>query len=173
MSYLTLAELAAGLDTICQSPTDEGGLQMIIRRPRSGEREVLEEATLDLTHGLVGDFWDLFDQPDTQLNIMNARAIALIAGTRERWPLAGDQLYLDLDLSARNLPPGTCFSLGTAIIEVTAVPHTGCAKFKKRFGVDATRFVNSPVGREWNLRGINAKVRQPGVVRVGDVAKKL
>lgn len=173
MPHLTLPELEAGLDEIWLSPTDQGVLEMMVRRPRSGEREVLQEGTLDLDCGLVGDCWNLPDQPDTQLNIMNARAIALIAQTPERWPLAGDQLYLDLDLSARNLPPGTCFSLGTAIIEVTAVPHTGCAKFTERFGSAAARFVNSPLGRQWNLRGINAKVRQAGVIRRGDVAKKL
>lgn len=173
MPHLTLPELEAGLDAIWLSPTDQGVLQMIVRRPRSGEREVLQEGTLDLERGLVGDCWNSPDQPDTQLNIMNARAISLIAQTPERWPLAGDQLYLDLDLSARNLPPGMCFSLGTAIIEVTAVPHTGCAKFTERFGIAAAKFVNSPLGRQWNLRGINAKVRQAGIVRRGDVAKKL
>jgi mannose-6-phosphate isomerase-like protein (cupin superfamily) len=108
-----------------------------------------------------------------QLNLMNVRVIALVAQARERWPLAGDQLYLDLDLSADNLPPGTRLALGAAIIEVTAQPHTGCLKFRARFGPDALQFINSPVGKLLRLRGLNAKVVQPGVIRVGDVARKL
>src|SRR5207247_88617 len=135
----------------------------------------------DLREGLVEDNWrtrgssrtvDGSSHPEMQLNLMNARVIALVAQERERWPLAGDQLYLDLDLSSENLPPGTRLALGSAVIEVTAEPHTGCQKFVARFGREAMQFVNSPVGRQLNLRGINAKVVQPGVIRVGDVARK-
>jgi MOSC domain-containing protein YiiM len=108
-----------------------------------------------------------------QLNIMNARSTALVAQGRDRWPLAGDQLYVDLDLSGRNLPPGTRLALGTAVIEVTAIPHTGCSKFVSRFGAEAMKFVNSPVGRELNLRGICARVVEPGTVRAGDRVTKL
>jgi MOSC domain-containing protein YiiM len=103
-----------------------------------------------------------------QINIMNARATALVAGSKDRWPLAGDQLYVDLDLSGANLPPGTRLAIGSAVLEVTSQPHTGCAKFVARFGLDAMKFVNSPVGRELNLRGINAKVVTAGTIRVGD-----
>jgi hypothetical protein len=179
--HLTRAALEAGLDHIRQSPADGGTLEMIVRRPATGEREVLPLAELDPDHGLIGDNWrargssstpDGSAHPDMQLNIMNARAIALVAGHRDRWPLAGDQLYVDLDLSPANLPPGTRLALGGAVIEVTAVPHTGCAKFIHRFGPDAMKFVNSPVGRSLNLRGINAKVLQPGPVRAGDVIRK-
>ena len=108
-----------------------------------------------------------------QLNLMNARVIALLAQVRERWSLAGDQLYLDLDLSADNLPAGTRLALGSAVILVTAEPHTGCQKFAARFGRDAIQFVNSPLGRQLHLRGVNARVVQPGVIRVGDVVRKL
>jgi MOSC domain-containing protein YiiM len=108
-----------------------------------------------------------------QLNIMNSRAIALIAQDKERWQLAGDQLFIDMDISIENLPPGTKLALGTAIIEVTPVPHTGCKKFVARFGLDAMQFVNSPVGKLLRLRGLNAKVVQPGVIRVGDTIKKI
>jgi hypothetical protein len=179
--HLTTAELEAGLDVIRASPADVGVLEMIVRRPRIGEREILEEGRLDLVEGLVGDTWRIRESadtpdgsphPDMQLNIMNARVIALVAQDRERWQLAGDQLFLDLDLSAANLPPGTRLVLGSAVIEVTAQPHTGCEKFVARFGLDAVRFVNSPVGKQLHLRGVNAKVVRPGVVRVGDVARR-
>jgi MOSC domain-containing protein YiiM len=108
-----------------------------------------------------------------QLNIMNARAIALIAQSKDRWPLAGDQLFIDLDLSADNLPPGTRLALGSAVIEITEQPHTGCGKFSSRFGTDAMKFVNSTVGRQLHLRGVNARVVQSGVIRLGDLATKL
>ena len=104
---------------------------------------------------------------------MSSRAAALVAGDRERWPLAGDQLYVDLDLSDENLPPGTRLALGSAVLEVTDEPHTGCKKFTARFGLDAMVFVNSPVGRALNLRGINARVVESGTVRVGDAVTKL
>ncbi len=104
---------------------------------------------------------------------MNARAASLVAGDPERRALAGDQLYVDLDLSERNVPPGTRLRVGSALLEVTALPHRGCGKFTARFGVDAAKFVNSAVGRELNLRGINARVLEGGTVRVGDLAEKL
>jgi hypothetical protein len=180
--HLTIAELEAGLDVIRQSPKEEGVLEMIVRRPRTGEREVLNEGELDLQEGLVGDNWstrgssrtaDGSSHPDMQLNIMNSRVIALVAQDKERWQLAGDQLFIDLDLSAENLPPGSLLALGTGVIEVTAEPHAGCQKFVERYGVNAMKFVNSVVGRQLNLRGINAKVIQAGVIRIGDRVKKM
>lgn len=179
--HLTTAELEAGLDHIRQSPKDDGIIEVMLRRPDFGVRELLETAELCLVEGLVGDNWrtrgssktpDGAAHPEMQLNLMNARAAALIAQSRDRWPLAGDQLYLDLDLSEDNLPPGTRLALGTAIIEITAIPHLGCQKFMARFGNAALKFVNSDVGRQLHLRGLNAKVVQPGVVRVGDRARK-
>jgi hypothetical protein len=182
MKHLTMDELEAGLDDIRRSPKDEGALELIVRRPSVGERESLTEGELDVAQGLVGDTWstrgsrrskDGLAHPEMQINIMNARVIALVAQERERWHLAGDQLFVDLDLSGENLPPGTRLAVGSAVIEVTPEPHTGCEKFVSRFGVDAMKFVNSPLGRQLNLRGINAKVVRPGVIRVRDVAKKL
>lgn len=179
--HLTTAELEDGLEHIRQSPKDAGVLTLIVRRPRTLEREVLHEAHLDLREGLVGDNWstrgstgtaDGLAHPEMQINIMNARAVALIAVDNERWQLAGDQLFIDLDLSGDNLPPGTQLAIGSVVLEVTAIPHTGCKKFTERFGLEAMKFVNSPVGRQLNLRGINAKVIQAGMIRVGDVAKK-
>ena len=180
VKHLTREELEAGLDMIRQSPKDAGVLELIVRRPRSEEREVLEEGYLDLVEGLVGDSWrsrgstrsaDGSAHPDMQINIMNSRAIALVAQTNDRWHLAGDQLFIDMDLSEANLPPGSRLALGSAVIEVTDQPHTGCKKFVARFGLDAMQFVNSPVGKELHLRGLNARVVQPGIIRVGDVVR--
>lgn len=182
MKYLTTAELEAGLDGIRRSPKDGGVLNLIVRRPEVDEREILEEGELHPHEGLAGDSWktrssrhtpDGSAHPDMQLNIMNSRVIALVAGDKVRWQLAGDQLFIDLDLSADNLPAGSRLALGSAVIEVSPQPHLGCKKFVSRFGLDAMKFVNSPVGRELHLRGINAKVIQAGLIRVGDVAKKI
>jgi len=181
MNHLTREELDAGLDSIRQAPQDEGPLELIVRRPRVDEREALEVAELNTEEGVAGDTWnrrgssrtpDGSPHQDMQINIMGARAIALIAQEKSRWKLAGDQLFLDMDLTTENLPPGTRLEIGSAVIEVTAQPHTGCGKFVERFGVDAMKFVNSPVGRELHLRGINARVVQSGVIRVGDRARK-
>jgi hypothetical protein len=181
MRHLSLEELHAALPLIRQSPRDEGTLDLIVRRPRVDAREVLDVGELDGREGLVGDTWgvrgssrtpDGSPHPDMQLNVINSRLIGLVAQDRARWPLAGDQLYVDLDLSADNLPPGTRLALGTAVIEVTPEPHLGCGKFVARFGVDAMKFVNSTLGRQLRLRGLNAKVVTPGVIRVGDVIRK-
>ena len=180
--HLTMAELEAGLDEIRRSPRDAGELKLIVRRPDVGGREALETGDLDVASGLVGDTWrtrrsrltpDGSPHPDTQLNVMNARVVALLARDERRWSLAGDQLFIDLDLSEANLPAGTRLALGSAVIEVTPQPHTGCGKFTSRFGVDAATFVNSPLGRTLNLRGINAKVIEGGRIKVGDLARKI
>jgi hypothetical protein len=180
--HLTTAQLEAALASLSAAPKDAGRLDMIVRRPAVGEREVLQVGVLDLQQGLVGDTWrmrpssrmpDRSPHPDMQINVMASRVIDLLAGQRDRWALAGDQLFLDMDLSAANLPSGTRLGIGEAVIEVTPQPHTGCGKFVERFGIDAMKFVNSPARRSLNLRGINARVVQPGTVRVGDLARKL
>lgn len=175
----SLSELEAGIDRIIDAPSDSGVLSLIVRRPAEGEREVLEVGELDLAYGLVGDRWGTQARafggpPDVtnQINIMSARAISLIAGDPDRWPLAGDQLYLDFDISEDNLPAGSHLMIGEAIIEVSAIPHTGCQKFSRRFGVDAIRFVNSEAGRKLRLRGFNAHVVSPGTIRRGDPVRK-
>lgn len=179
VEHVSRQHLDAGLEQIRRSPADEGVVELVVRRPRENEREILTEAVLDVEEGLVGDSWRLrggrkdgSPNPDMQLTLMNARCIALIAGERDRWGLAGDQLYVDLDLSVDNLPPGTRLAIGSATLEVTAEPHTGCAKFSSRFGSDALRFVNAPVGRELRLRGVNTKVVAPGTVRPGDAVRR-
>jgi MOSC domain-containing protein YiiM len=111
--------------------------------------------------------------PDAQITVMNARAALLVARDQDRRPLAGDQLYADLDISVANLPPGTRLALGSAVIEVTGKPHLGCAKFLARFGRDALKFVNSRTGRQLRLRGLNARIVVPGTIRPGDVIRKV
>ncbi len=179
---LTLEELQDDLENIKQSPKSDGTVHMIVRRPDSGEREVIDEGQLDLAEGLVGDNWgtrgssrsaDGSAHPDMQLTLMNSRVIDLIAQDEERWQLAGDQFFVDLDLSEGNLPPGTRIAFGTAVIEATDQPHTACKKFVARFGVDALKFLNTAEGKALQLRGINCKVVEPGVIRAGDVARKL
>src|SRR3954451_11280362 len=179
---VTMAELEAGLDEIQRSPANDGVLEMIVRRPSTGVREELGEAELDPAAGLVGDTWaqrgsrrtaDGSAHPDMQINVMNARVAALVAQHRSRWPLAGDQLFVDLDLSEANLPAGTRLAIGSAVIEVTAEAHTGCGKFVERFGVDAAAFVNAARHRDLHLRGVNAKVVQRGTIRGGDRIVKL
>jgi hypothetical protein len=174
--------LDAGIAHLLGSPRDRGTVELVVARPTRGTRAVLEEATLDPAVGLVGDCWlerGSRHTPDgsasrlMQLTLMNARVIDLLAGSRDRWPLAGDQLYVDLELGGEHLPPGTRLAVGTAVVEVTAQPHTGCAKFAERFGIDAARFVNAPTGRAHNFRGINAFVVGRGRVRPGDSVEKV
>jgi MOSC domain-containing protein YiiM len=174
MQYVERQELEDGLAEIRRSPR-EGTVELIIRRPSEEKREVLDQALLDPIEGVVGDRWHAggAGHPDRQLTIMNARAASLMARTRDRWGLAGDQLYVDLDLSGAHLPPGTQLEVGSAVVEVTEEPHLGCGKFSRRFGVDALKFVNSDVGRELNLRGINAKIVTGGSVRTGDPIRRV
>ena len=176
-AHRTTAELEAALHDLRAAPADGGRVELVVRRPTPGERDVLDEGALDVREGLVGDGWavrgsgrtpDGSAHPDMQLNVINARLSALVAIDPARRALAGDQLHVDLDLSEANLPPGTQLALGSAVIEVTDQPHTGCAKFVERFGNDAMRFVNSPTGRQLRLRGLNAKVVVAGTVRPGD-----
>jgi hypothetical protein len=180
--HVTLAELEAALPAVLGAPKHAGTVELIVRRPALGRRDVLETGELELASGLVGDTWNIrtsrrtpngSPHPDTQITVMNSRVAALIAGDKTRWGLAGDQLYVDLDISAANLPPGTRLAIGSAVIEVTGQPHTGCAKFLKRFGVDATKFVNSSQGLAMRLRGINARVSVPGRICTGDRVRKL
>lgn len=180
--HRTPEELHAFLPVLQAAPKDVGTLDLVVRRPAPGEREVLEEGELDLTVGLVGDGWlergssrteDGRAHPDAQLNVMSAPLVGFLAVDPGRRPLAGDQLYLDLDLSHENLPVGSRLTIGDpddrgAVIEVTEPPHTGCTKFVERFGAEAMRFVNGPVGRPLRLRGLNARVVVPGRVRPGD-----
>jgi hypothetical protein len=182
MVHRNAENLEAGLDEILQSPKDAGTVEMIVCRPGVDAREILDEGALDVAQGLIGDNWgargssmtpDGTAHPEMQLTLMNSRVIALVAASREEWPLAGDQFYVDLDLGNDNLPPGALLEIGAAVVEVSSIPHTGCKKFVERFGMAAMKFVNSPRGLEHALRGINAKVVKSGVVRKGDTVKKV
>jgi hypothetical protein len=179
--HRTTADLLAGLPDVERSPVDLGTLELIVRRPAPGQRDVPASAELSVEHGLVGDSWlargsrhteDGAAEPDRQLTIANIRALTLLSDDRDRWPLAGDQLYVDLDLSVDRLPAGTRLHIGAAVVEVTAAPHTGCAKFADRFGMDAARFVNSADGARLRLRGVNARVVLPGTIRCGDEVRR-
>lgn len=177
----TLDQLVSALPAIRQAPSDGGPLRLIVRRPDVGRREIVEEARLDVEQGLVGDSWKTRGSSHTpdgsadrscQITLMNPRVIAAIAGDPRSWPLAGDQLYLDIDLSADNLPPGSRLALGSAILEISSYPHAGCKKFAARFGKDALKFVNTKEGMRQRLRGVNATIIQSGTIRVGDRALK-
>jgi MOSC domain-containing protein YiiM len=178
--HRTPDELLAGVDHVRASPRDAGLLELVVVRPAKYERRVLQTATLDLELGVLGDTWiergssrtvDGGPNPDAQVTVMSSRAVDLVAVTRERWPLAGDQLYVDLDLSTENLPTGTLLEIGEAQLEVTAAPHTGCAQFKERFGVEALRLTATADGRFLRLRGINTRVVRGGDIRRGDTVR--
>ena len=180
--HLSREELEAGLAAAEPSPADGGGIEAIVIRPEHDERQSLQSVEVSLARGMHGDHWEKgcwmtteagLPHPDVQICITNSRVIQLIAGNSARWPLAGDNLFVDLDVTPENLPPGTRLAVGTAVLEITAVPHNGCKKFAERFGRDSVRFVNSPEGKARRLRGIYARVAQDGVVSVGDRLGKI
>ena len=180
--HFSEAELVAGLPQVSLSPADGGTVVQIVVRPDRELRELPQSCTVTPEAGIAADHWSrncshrLPDgrlNPETQLTLMNSRCLALLAGSRERWPLAGDNLLVDLDLSETNLLTGQRLKVGEAILEITAKPHTGCAKFSRRFGADALKFVNSPEGRALRLRGVHAQVVQTGRITVGDRIEKL
>jgi len=173
--HRTLDELRAGLDDVRSAPKDGGSLELIVARPAVDERVELAIAELDVERGLVADRWSRGSKPNpkSQVTVMNVRATRLAAGDRSRWALAGDQLYVDLDLSPDNVPPGTRLEIGSAVLEVSEQPHLGCEKFAARFGMDARVFFNSYEGTALSLRGLNTRVVRGGTVRVGDAVHKL
>jgi MOSC domain-containing protein YiiM len=174
MQARTPAQLEAALDHIRAAPRDAGTIELIVRRPSKGERQLLDEAELDLTLGVVGDRWAGKSAPDleSQVTVIATRAIDAVA-ERGQWSLAGDQFYVDLDLAEATLPAGARLALGSAVLEVSAKPHHGCSKFTARFGSEATRWMNSAIGRGLRLRGIHARVVVPGRVRRGDPMRRI
>jgi hypothetical protein len=182
--HRSMDEIREGLHLVRQSPQEVGTLALAVRRPAVDAREVLALAELDPAVGLVGDSWsqrsskrtpDGSPHPEMQLNVINSRFVELIAGPdRDAWALAGDQLYVDLDLSVDAMPPGTRLAIGDlAVIEVTDQPHTGCAKFAARFGRDAHKMVWADEGKQLRLRGLNARVIVGATIEAGDTIRKL
>lgn len=180
--HFEMPEIEAGLAALGPSPKNQGTVEMIVCRPEREQRQVLTQAELDLVEGMVGDNWkvrgsksteDGSADPEAQITLMNSRVIEALTQDRERWALAGDQLFVDFDLSDENLPVGQRIAIGTAILEVSATPHTGCAKFTERFGSNAIRFVNSSEGRANRRRGVNMRIVQAGVIAAGDVITKV
>jgi len=180
MTLRTLSQLEAALDHVRAAPREAGTIALIVRRPERTVREILDEAELDPVQGMVGDCWvkspskrtpDNSPNPEQMLTLMNVRSIEALA-EREHWPLAGDQLYVDFDLSEANLPAGTQLAVGNALVVITATPHTGCHKFTARFGSDATKWVNSDEGLALRLRGVNARILERGTVRIGDALRR-
>lgn len=180
--HLTKSELLAGLPDILAAPKDGGELLGIVVRPDHGQRVEPESVAVSFAGGLEGDHWakgcwksteDGRPHPDVQVCIMSARCIGLIAVERSNWALAGDNLFLDLDLSQENLVPGQRLALGSAVLEITAEPHAGCKSFVERYGREACAFVNSREGKRLRLRGIYARVVQDGTISVGDRVQKL
>jgi MOSC domain-containing protein YiiM len=170
------------LDSVRGAPSDGGRVELIVLRIGPGQRNVVSEAVIDEDEGVVGDNWlargstsrpDGSANPDAQVTIMSTRVLAAIEPDRSRWPLAGDQLLVDADLSMQNLPAGTRIEVGEAVLEVSETPHTGCSQFSARFGSDALRWINSPVGRELRMRGVNLRVISGGTVRVGDELRRI
>jgi hypothetical protein len=170
MADVDIAHLETGLEFIEASPRDLGTVELIVRRPREDAREVLMSAEIQPGSGLIGDDWVLEGDraPHAEITVMNARSIALLAGDVDRWPLAGDQLYVDFDLSEEHLPAGSRIRVGSVLLEVSAKPHTGCKKFSARFGIDGLAFVSTERGRALRLRGMNTKVLEGGTVTTGD-----
>lgn len=182
VAHRSTEQLDTHLDHVRAAPADAGELQLIVGRPDVGERVALDAGDLDPAVGLVGDSWfvrgnskmpDGMADPEAQITLMNARATDAVAIERARWALCGDQLYADFDISIENLPPGSRVAIGEAILEISAKPHTGCAKFTQRFGLEAMRWVNSTEGKALRLRGVNCRVIQGGRVALGDIVTKL
>ncbi|MDA1190559.1 MAG: MOSC domain-containing protein [Candidatus Poribacteria bacterium] len=182
IAHLTTEQIEAKLDWIQSAPTDNGTLEGICIRPASNERVELERCRLSPKLGVEGDSWarkcwktlaDGSPDPDVQVTIMNARAIEVMAGSRDRWKWAGDQLFADFNVGVDNLQPGDRVRIGDALLEITAEPHNGCDKFKDRFGLDALKYVNSPDGKSLRLRGIYARIVEEGVINVGDTIRKV
>lgn len=181
-SHLTRDELQAGLPHILASPQDDGLLEAIVIRPEHGVRQELQSCEISLAGGTHGDHWakgcsktteNGKPHPDVQICIMNSRCIAHIAQARERWALAGDNLFMDLDLSPENLPVGQRLRIGTAVIEITDTVHAGCASFAERYGQSAVVFVNARKGSALRLRGVYARVVVDGLVSAGDRVAKV
>ncbi len=176
---VSAAEIEAGMAHVAASPKDAGRVEAIFIRPETDEREALQEVRISPEGGVEGDRWsrsgreEKAPDPRSQVSLMNVRVLNLIAPDKERWPMAGDNLIVDLDLDVENLPVGQRLSIGNAVLEVTEVPHPGCKKFLARYGKDAMGYINANERKDLRLRGVFAKVIEPGTVSVGDTIDKV
>jgi MOSC domain-containing protein YiiM len=168
--HRSLAELDAGFHALTTlPPTDSGRVALIVRRRQDGVRETPSRVQLSPEEGVPGDGWSRRPprDPDAQLAVMR-RDVAELIANGQPLTLFGDNLFVELDLSAANLPVGSRLRLGEAEAVVTAKPHNGCRKFNGRFGQDALRFVQQRPTRDQNFRGIYWKTIASGEVAVGD-----
>lgn len=179
---LTIEEIESRLENIKQSPKDAGVIVLLVCRPATDERQIITKAKLELQNGLEGDNWktrgskstpDKSADPEAQITLMNSRVIDLLTEHQNDWQLAGDQIFVDFDLSLDHLPPHSKIQVGSAILEISAKPHTGCKKFSDRFGIQALEFISTPQGKSLRMRGVNARVIQAGEIHVGDVVRKV
>ena len=181
-THFTLEDLYTKLEHIQQSPKESGRVELIVRRPTTEEREIISQGRLIPSAGLEGDNWrargstsipDGSANPEAEITLMNTRVIQALTQDETRWALAGDQFFVDFDLSEENLPAGSRLAIGSAIVEVSSLPHNGCKKFSARFGVDALKFISTAENKPLRMRGINAKIIQAGEVKQGDLIRKV
>jgi MOSC domain-containing protein YiiM len=170
--YLDLAGLGAGYRALSAAPSEVGSLALIVRRRADGQRDTPAEVRLTLEEGVPGDDWSRRppQKPEAQLAVMRHDVAALIANGQPL-TLFGDNLFVELDLSAANLPAATRLRVGEAAVEMTDEPHNGCRLFQQRFGADALRFVQAKETRDQNRRGVYWRVVEPGLARVGDAVR--
>lgn len=167
--YATLEHLERRLAALPEAPRNHGLVGLLVRRGEGGLREMPDRARLTPDGGVPGDAWGRQKEPslEAQIAVMQIDVAELITNGQPL-TLFGDGLFLALDLSAANLPPGSRVRAGAATLEVTPKSHNGCRKFLSRFGADALRFVSKPDLRHRNLRGIYMRVVEGGEVATGD-----
>lgn len=174
-----LVDLETILEDVRNSPTEVGKILLIAVRPANGERLVVDQARMSTETGLEGDNWlDRSADKDNvsrhnQLTLMNSRFADAITPDGKGWELAGDQLYVDFDISLENAPAGTLLQVGGATIRISEEPHTGCAKFVRRFGREMLKMTQTDVGKDLRLRGVNASVIESGTVCTGDSIRRV
>jgi MOSC domain-containing protein len=168
--HAALEQLEKGLASLEPAPRDHGRVALLVRRVAGGVREQPARLRLTPEAGVPEDAWGRGENPrlEAQISVMEIDVANLIANGQPV-TLFGDNLFLSLDLSVENLPPGSRVRVGTATMEVTPKAHNGCRKFHARFGSDALRFVSKPDLRHRNFRGIYMRVVEGGDVAPGDL----
>jgi MOSC domain-containing protein YiiM len=173
----TFEELEALWAAAPPPPRERGSVRLLCVRRAPSEHETPESVEVTVDEGLVGDRWsrraDHDPDPDSQVTLMMANVAELVAAGVQPLHEAGDNILVDYDISAENLPVGSRLRIGGVVLEVSAAPHTGCSKFAGRFGTDALRWTNSPRWPERRLRGMNCRVISGGTVRLGDAVERI